>query len=68
MPERIAKVAQEYAQRQIKVGERFHVEPEHIVLLLALGRIEPEEIDSGYQTRDMTAGRPRKYRTKHTTQ
>lgn len=64
MPERIAKVAQEYAGRQIGVGETFQVEAEHVYLLLTIGRIEPVEGESGYEVRDMTAGAPAAYMTR----
>lgn len=53
MPERTSKVAHEYAGRQLTAGERFEVEPQHVVLLLAIGRIEPEEGEAGYIARDV---------------
>lgn len=63
MPKRISKVAQEYAQRQIGVGETFDVEPQDVALLLTLDRIEPETKDetaaeaAPYLTRDLAAQR-----------
>lgn len=62
--QRIAKVAQEYAQRQIKVGETFDVEPQDVHLLLTIGRIEPVAGETGYVTRDMTAAAKRTYQRK----
>lgn len=51
-----AKVELEYAQRQIKVGETFEVEPEHVNWLLALDRIEKvEKPKQQYMTRQLTA-------------
>ncbi len=64
MPERIAKVAQEYAQRRISVGERFHVEQQHVDLLLRVGHIEPEEGEPGYVARDLQAGDAGEYLTR----
>jgi len=52
MPKRTSRVAQEYAGRAIGVGERFEVEEQHIYLLLAIGRIEPEEGETGFARRD----------------
>lgn len=68
MPEVVAKVAQEYAHRRIAPGERFHVEPAHVGILAAIGRIEPPDLPAKdlhaapaatYQTRDMAADRPK---------
>jgi hypothetical protein len=68
MPEVVAKVAQEYAHRRIEPGERFHVEPAHVGILAAIGRIEPLEASAKdmhaapadrYRTRDMAAERPK---------
>jgi hypothetical protein len=58
MPERICKSPHEYAGRQVEVGQRFHVEPADVELMLAMGRIEREEGDKapGYVPRDMAAG------------
>ena len=57
--ERTAKVEQEYAQRQVKVGQRFQVEEQDVNALLALGRIEPVSGEAGYvqpyRTREMKA-------------
>jgi hypothetical protein len=64
MPKRIAKVAQEYAGRDLQPGDPFDVEPQHVELLLLLDRIEPEEGEPGYVARDMTAGAPEGYRTR----
>lgn len=46
--ERTAKVAQEYRGKALKSGEKFDVEPQHVALLLAIGRIEPLEGEPGY--------------------
>lgn len=64
MIERTAKVAQEYAGRYIKVGETFEVEPQHVTLLLTIGRIEPEEGEPGYVSRDMAADHGGSYLTR----
>lgn len=57
MPQRVAKVDQEYAGRQVKVGEVFRVEPGDVGLLSVLGRIEDKDMQAEspaeYQTRDM---------------
>lgn len=45
---RVSKVAQQYAGRDVAVGERFDVEEGHISLLLHLGRIEPEDGEPWY--------------------
>lgn len=70
MLHRIAKVDQQYAQRMVKVGEGFLVEPRDVPLLIAIGRIDPQADDpvpgfmprsaqeqpaQGYATRIMTA-------------
>lgn len=61
--ERIAKEEQTYGSklRRIKVGQRFHVEPQDVHILLALGRIQPIEGEPGfvqqYRTREMKARR-----------
>lgn len=77
MPDRICKAPHEYGGRRHHVGERFHVEPGDVEVMLSLGRIEREESDpvpgyvprdmaatwaGGYQTRDMSA-EPREKRT-----
>ncbi len=64
MPERIAKVAQEYGQRRIKVGELFQVEPQHVDVLLRVGHIEPEEGELGYVVRDLNPGAAGVYQTR----
>lgn len=69
MPQRVAKIEQEYAGRIVKPGESFEVEPGDVQLLLDLGRIErtaqdppppwyqqpvsPTPPPAVYQTRDM---------------
>lgn len=58
--EYIAKVTQVYGtrQRQVKKGQRFHVEPKDVPILKALGRIDDVGVDQpaqGYRTRAMTA-------------
>lgn len=60
---RICKVPHEYAGRQVEVGERFDVEPAHVELAVALGRVErePDDIVPGYVTRDMAANWPNAY-------
>jgi len=61
MPERTAKVEQEYAGRRVAVGERFEVEPGHVGLLLAIGRIEEEVAQ---ESRAMGAAKPAEYLTR----
>jgi hypothetical protein len=65
MPERISKVAHEYAGRQLSKGDKFECEEQHVNLLLAIGRLEPEEGEEGYQTRDMRAGKGGGYKRKN---
>lgn len=48
MPTRISKTAHQYAGRDLSAGDQFDIEPQHVVLLLALGRIEPEKGEVGY--------------------
>jgi len=55
MPDRIAKEAQEYNARPVAVGEKFHVEPEHVDLLLLLGRIEREDGDAAVESTSVSA-------------
>lgn len=71
MPEVVAKVAQQYPVGTWRQpGDRFHVEPEHVRLLAAIGRIETPEGEEkkpapqkslqaapagNYRTRDMAA-------------
>lgn len=57
--ERISKTDHEYAGRQLKAGERFECEAQHVGLLLTLGRIEPEVGEPGYQ---LTQSEPRRER------
>lgn len=53
----VAKVDQVYGTHQdrIRVGQRFHVEPKDVEILMALGRIEPIEQKQSYRTREMKA-------------
>ena len=62
MPERISRISHEYAGRRHAPGERLNVEPEHVALLLALGRIEPEEVET--RRREMSAGEAAQYQTR----
>jgi hypothetical protein len=64
MPKRVSKIAQEYAGRDVAVGEEFDVEEQHVPLLLSIGRIEPVEGEAGYVAREMTAGKQPEYRTR----
>jgi hypothetical protein len=65
MPQqRTSKTTHEYAGRVLSKGDMFECEQQDIPLLLAIGRIEPEEGEKGYQTRDMRAGKPGRYKTK----
>lgn len=64
MPDRISKTEHEYAGRRLSKGDMFHVEQQDIPLLLAIGRIEPEEGEEGYLTRDMRASKPSAYKRK----
>ena len=70
MPQRISKIAHQYAERDLTAGESFDVEPQDVSLLLLLGRIEAE-VDGGssvpqasaqghYSRRDMTVSKHRK--------
>lgn len=55
MPKRVAKIDLEYpVGKHVKAGEPVEVEPDHVLLLLTLGRIEPEEGEPGYAARDVT--------------
>lgn len=65
MPERICAIAHEYAGRQVKVGDRFEVEPGDVELMLATGRVQRESDDRvpGYVSRDMAANWPHGYQT-----
>ena len=58
MPERISKIAHEYGGRHLTVGELFDADAKDIRLLLLLGRIEPEQGEPGFETRDLFAGEP----------
>lgn len=70
MPTRISKTQHEYPYgHRRKVGEAFEVDQKDVDLLLALGRIEPEQAivshDGSaieYQTRAMSADAPREKR------
>lgn len=53
MPKRMSRIAQEYSGRAVAVGERFEVEAQDVSLLLAIGRIEPEEGEAGYIRREL---------------
>jgi hypothetical protein len=72
MPERIARVAQDYAGRRVQPGEKFEVEDRHCRLLEAIRRIEPETAAPAppvpplpaLATRDMVATRPAAYATR----
>ena len=47
MPEMTSKVAHHYAGRNVNIGERFEVEPEHVAILLAMGRAEAVSSQTG---------------------
>lgn len=66
MQKRIAKVDQEYAGRLVRVGQGFDVEPQDVVLLLTIGRIEPQDGDvlPGFMQRDMSCSGPQNYATR----
>ena len=64
MPLRISKTVHQYAGRIVQAGEEFDVEQRFVPVLLALGRIVPEEGELGYIRRDMTAATPAAYPTK----
>ena len=76
MPEMTSKVAHHYAGRNVNIGERFEVEPEHVAILLAMGRAEAVSSQTGevavvpqpgtYHRRDMAAApaAKRKYKRK----
>ena len=64
MPEMTAKLQHWYGGRERTVGERFHVEPAHVRIQLALGRVEvPQESDGTYQTTHFEAS-PKKKRNR----
>ena len=64
MPEMIAKVQHWYGGRERTVGERFHVEPAHVRIQMALGRVEvPQESGGDYQTTHFDAS-PKKKRNR----
>lgn len=66
MQTRQAKVAQEYAGRQVQVGDKFDVDEQDVVVLLTTGLITAETTDAtpGYMTRSMAdaAGVPYTHR------
>lgn len=45
---RTTKIPHEYWGKLLGVGEKFECEPEHVWLLLTMGRIEPEPGEEGY--------------------
>lgn len=64
MPEMVAKLQHWYGGRERAVGERFHVEPSHVRIQLALGRVEvPVESEGTYQTAHIEAS-PKKKRNR----
>lgn len=64
MPEMIAKLQHWYGGRERVVGERFHVEPAHVRIQLALGRVEaPPESEGIYRTAHIEAS-PKKKRAR----
>ncbi len=64
MPQRKSLTSHEYDGVDIHVGQVFHVNSEHVGLLLALGRIAPEPGEQGYVPRDSTAAAPAPYQTR----
>lgn len=66
MHRRVAKVAQEYAGRQVDVGETFDVDQQDLELLIAIGRVEREDGDAvpGFVKRDVVATTPANYNTR----
>lgn len=64
MPEMIATLAHWYGGRDRAVGERFHVEPAHVHILMALGRAKvPQASEGAYQTTHIEAS-PKKKRNR----
>ena len=64
MPEMIATKAHWYGGLDREVGERFHVEPEHVHLMMALGRVKvPPASDGTYRTAHIEAS-PKKKRAR----
>lgn len=63
MPEMIARVAQVYAGRELKPGDRFDVDPKHVRTLLALSRVEDPMTSGRYHTTHI-ASSPRKKRNR----
>ena len=64
MPMRISKDRHEYAGRWIEVGEEFDCEPQHVELMLVLGRIEPKEGERGHASKELAADGPGSYLTR----
>jgi hypothetical protein len=60
--ERTSKTDHEYGGRQLKPGDVFDVEPQHVELLLAIGRIEPVEGEPGYGEREPERPRAQRQR------
>lgn len=62
---RVSRVAQEYAGRQLQVGDTFECDAEHVGLLLAMGRVEREEGDPPAPNFGLHRGEPSQtYRTR----
>lgn len=53
--QRTSKMNLRYAGRDIAAGATFDVHPNHIRILIALGRIEPAEGDHGYVAKPIAA-------------
>lgn len=49
MVERISRQAHEYGGKKIPAGQKYQVEHKHVIVLLALGNIVPEEGELGYE-------------------
>ena len=64
MPEMIAMVPHWYGGRDRAVGERFHVEPAHVQVLVLLGRAKvPPASEGAYRTAHIEAS-PKKKRNR----
>lgn len=67
MPEMIAKVAQEYpVGTKRSPGEAFHVDQNHVRLLVAIGRVEYPAGEGAQEPkrRDLQAAAPIRYQTR----
>lgn len=66
MSERICKSAFEYRGSMVKPGDKVDIEPQHVQVLVASGRIkrEADDIVPGYVSQTQAAGWPGAYQTR----